>query len=428
MTPAILPGPRTCLRGIVRLPPSKSLTNRALVAAAAAGGGTVVAPLDCDDTRVLARALGEAGWQIDWNSDIRVGERRIPAHRVALDLADSGTGARLILGLLAASPGRCIIDGSRRLRERPLRQLLTPLSELGAVVRSTGGRLPVEVDGRTLDGGAVVVRPEVSSQFVSSLLMAAPLMRFGLRVTIDGQLPSAPYLDLTKDVLHAFGARVEAAVDRRQWRVWPGRLEPTRYPVEGDWSAAAFFAAAAAVTGGTVELGPLDCASRQGDRAVLDILARGGLSFEQQLGGFVRISGPVHETLQADLVACPDLFPALAVVCAAGRPGSKLCGLDYLRHKESDRLALMADNLHRLGARVRVDGTTFEVEKTMTRVPGMPRRVTAGGDHRIAMAMAVAALVAGPLELDDTGCVAKSFPEFWERWSGVTEEGAEGAV
>lgn len=428
MTPAILPGPLTGLRGIVRLPPSKSLTNRALVAAAAAGGGTVVAPLDCDDTRVLARALGGAGWQIDWNSDIGVGERKIPAHRVALDLADSGTGARLIVGLLAASPGRCIIDGSRRLRERPLRQLLTPLSELGAVVLSTGGRLPVEVDGRTLDGGAVAVRPEVSSQFVSSLLMAAPLMRSGLQVTIDGQLPSAPYLDLTKDVLHAFGAQVEAAADRRQWRVWPGGLQPTRYLVEGDWSAAAFFAAAAAVAGGTVELGPLDCTSRQGDRAVLDILAGGGLSYEQQPGGLVRISGPVHEKLEADLVACPDLFPALAVVCAAGSPGSKLSGLDHLRHKESDRLALMTENLRRLGAGLRVDGTTFGVETTMTRVPGAPRRVTAGGDHRIAMAMAVAALVAGPLELDDPGCVAKSFPEFWKTWSVVTGEGAEGAV
>ncbi|MEJ2188981.1 MAG: 3-phosphoshikimate 1-carboxyvinyltransferase [Acidobacteriota bacterium] len=427
MTPSVLPGPRNNLCGIVHLPPSKSLTNRALVAAAAAGGGTVVSPLDCDDTRVLARALEAAGWQIDWDGDIRVGERRIPGHWVGLDLADSGTGARLILGLLAASPGTCIIDGSRRLRERPLRQLVMPLCELGAIVRTNGGHLPVEVEGRTLDGGAVAVRPEVSSQFVSSLLMAGPLMRSGLRVTVEGQLPSAPYLDLTEDVLCAFGARVEAAADRRHWRVWPGGLEPTLYPVEGDWSAAAFFAAAAAVAGGTVELGPLDCASRQGDRAVLHILADGGLSIHQKPGNVVRVSGPVQEPLRADLAACPDLFPALAVVCAAVRPGSKLSGLDHLRHKESDRLALMADNLHRLGARVRVDGTTFEVEKTMTRVPGAPRRVSAGADHRIAMAMAVAALVAGPLELDEPSCVAKSFPEFWETWDVFAGGAGEGA-
>ena len=138
-----LPAHHEGLRGTVTLPTSKSLTNRALVAAAVAGGGTIVSPLDCDDTRVLARALSIAGWDIRWDDEIEIGARTVPEGRVTVNLADSGTGSRLILGLLAASPGRCIVDGSDRLRERPMRPLLETLEDLGANISSRNGFLPV---------------------------------------------------------------------------------------------------------------------------------------------------------------------------------------------------------------------------------------------------------------------------------------------
>jgi 3-phosphoshikimate 1-carboxyvinyltransferase len=410
-----LPTHRGGLQGTVIVPTSKSLTNRALIASAVAEGGTIAAPLDCVDTRVLAAALRAAGWQMEWGAEIEIGERIVPEHLVSLDLADSGTGSRLILALLAASPGKFVIDGSVRLRERPMAPLLESLIRLGADLSSRGGFLPIEIDGEMLQGGAVEVQPGVSSQFVSALVMAGPLMARGLDLEVSGSLPSAPYLDLTADVMRAFGSELEVSDDRRRWRVPPQALERTRYRVEGDWSAAAFVLAAVAVAGGEVELSPLDPASRQGDRAVLRILVDAGLDVDW-IDDRVIARGPVTAPILADLRHTPDLFPALAVVAACAPPGSRFSGLDHLKHKESDRLTVMVENLERLGARLKVDGAELEVEKTLDPRSGSMPRVTAAGDHRIAMAMAVAALISGPLELDDPHCVSKSFPTFWAVW------------
>jgi len=413
-----LPTHRGGLQGTVTLPTSKSLTNRALIASAVADGGSIVTPLDCVDTRVLAAALEAAGWPVEWGAEIQIGERTVPEDPVSLDLADSGTGSRLILALLAASPGKSVIDGSARLRERPMAPLVESLTRLGADLGSRGGFLPIETGGGRLRGGAVEVQPGVSSQFVSALVMAGPLMAQGLDLEVSGSLPSAPYLDLTVDVMRAFGSGLEVSDDRRRWRVPPTPLERTRYRVEGDWSAAAFVLAAVAVAGGEVELGPLDPASRQGDRAVLRILADAGLDVDW-IDDTIIARGPVTAPIFADLRHTPDLFPALAVAASCAPPGSRFSGLDHLKHKESDRLTVMVENLERLGARLKADGTEFEVVQTLGPLSGSTPKVTAAGDHRIAMAMAVAALISGPLELDEPQCVSKSFPTFWEVWDGL---------
>lgn len=425
MASVILPAHHGAIRGTVEVPTSKSLTNRALVASAVAGGGTIVTPLDCEDTRVLAAALRDAGWPVEWVTEIEVGERTIPDHRVRLDLADSGTGSRLILALLAASPGSAVVDGSDRLRERPMGPLVEALARLGATVRSRDGCLPAEIDGAVLEGGAVEVQPEVSSQFVSALVMAGPLMRKGLDISVSGPLPSAPYLDLTVDAMRAFGSELEVSDDRRSWHVRPAALQRTRYEVEGDWSAAAFLLAAVAVAGGEVEIGPLDPGSRQGDRAAVRILADAGLEVDWH-GRRLRARGPVIAPMSADLRHTPDLFPALAAVAACAPPGSRLSGLDHLKHKESDRLMVMKNNLERVGARLAVRGTEMEVEATVVEGSSTPKAVTAAGDHRIAMAMAVAALAAGPLELDEPDCVGKSFPRFWMVWEQLLSNRGNG--
>jgi len=422
MIGSVLPGPFTNLRGTVDLPPSKSLTNRGLMAAAVAGGGTIASPLDCDDTRVLANALAGAGWPVEWRREIEIGRRMIPSKRFFLDLAESGTGARLILGLLAASPGRSVVDGTARLRERPMTPLLDALAALGGDLRATAGALPIEIDGKGLDGGPAVVRPQVSSQFVSSLVLAAPLMRRGLDLEVVGPLPSAPYLDLTEDMMRAFGGELEVSDDRRRWCVAPTPLQPTRYAVEGDWSAAAFVVAAAAIAGGSVDIGPLSQSSRQGDRAVIDILKKAGLEV-LTVNDRLRVRGPIRFSFSADLTDTPDLFPALVVVAAAAPAGSALTGLEHLKHKESDRLSVMVENLRRLGAGLTVEDTRIVVDAPIRRDFSEPPAVTAAGDHRIAMAMAVAALSTGPVELDDPSCVAKSYPGFWKMWNTLTSSG-----
>ncbi len=324
-----------------------------------------------------------------------------------------------MLGLLAACPGQTLVDGSNRLRERPMAPFLRSLEALGAVLHCTDDRLPIEVEGTVLEGGAVAIRPGVSSQFVSSLLLAAPLMRRGIDLEVVGPLPSAPYLDLTMEVLLAFGGEVSASPDRRTWRVTPRPLRPSTYEVEGDWSAAAFFLAAAAIAGGNVEIGPLDRESRQGDRRVVRVLCDAGLRVEWS-GDRLSARGPVTRPLTADLEHAPDLFPALVAVAACAPPGSRFDGLGHLVHKESDRLTVMVENLQRLGAVVTSDGARLEMTAPFRSDADIPREVTAAGDHRIAMAMAVAALGAGPLHLDDAACVSKSFPAFWTDWDRLT--------
>jgi 3-phosphoshikimate 1-carboxyvinyltransferase len=375
--------------------------------------------LDCEDTRLLAEALRDSGWAVDWGQDITIGPRRAGDGAVTVDLGNSGTGSRFALALLAAVPGRFVVDGTPRLRERPMLPLLEALQDLGARVRSPSGGLPVEVDGRRLDGGSLRFAPGVSSQFVSALLLVAPLMRQGLDLEIDGPVPSRPYLDLTEDVLRSFGAEVERDHELATWRVRAGSLGPIRYAVEGDWSAAAFFLAAVAVAGGDLWVGPLRADSRQGDRRIVDVLAAAGLSIVADGGGLRVGGGPVSGPIGADLGDAPDMFPALAVVAACGPPGSVLTGLDNLRHKESNRLAVMVDNLSRLGAGIEVAGNAVTFSRRLARGRADRIPVTAAADHRVAMAMAVAALAAGPLVLDDSSCVGKSFPGFWQEWAAV---------
>ncbi len=409
----LLPGSVSGLDATAEVPTSKSLTNRALIVAAAAGGGRIRWPLDCDDTRLLADALTAAGWSVTWEREIVVGPRR-PGSEGRVDLRDSGTGARLILGLLACVEGRFRVDGSPRLRERPMAPLIDALIGLGSEIRHRDGFLPVEVVGRQLAGGAVRIRPEVSSQFVSSLLLAGPLMSNGLDLVVEGPIPSRPYLDLTLQAIEEFGASVRP-VAKHRWRVEPGGYVPSDVAIETDWSAAAFPAAAVAVAGGRIRIPRLSPVSRQGDRAVAALLANAGIRTDFDHDGMT-VSGRAVRPFEADLGPTPDLFPALVVVAAAGPEGSTLTGLEHLRHKESDRWAVMIDNLSRLGATFDADRSRLEVTGGLRRRRHGPVEVTAAGDHRVAMAMAVAALAAGPLALDDGDCVAKSFPGFWSMW------------
>ena len=418
----LLLGPVTTIEAVVDIPTSKSLTNRALIATAAADGGCIRRPLDCEDTRLLAGALNQAGWPVVWGEEIIVGPRR-PLKNAEVYLGNSGTGARLVLGLLACVPGHYRVDGADRLRERPMLPLIEALEDLGSLIRSHDGYLPVDLTGQRLDGGSLQIRPEVSSQFVSSLLLAAPLMSEGLDLEVVGPVPSRPYLDLTREVMEAFGASITLDSSGR-WRVEPGGLRTTTYVVEGDWSAVAFIGAAVAVAGGTIKARPLSATSSQGDRVVCEILERAGLEI-RFTGEEVRFSGRMTRAFEADLTDTPDLFPALAVVAATGPEGSVLGGLDHLKHKESDRLTVMVDNLGRLGAVFEVGSSFIRVLKRVNRECRTAIQVTAADDHRIAMAMAVAALAAGKLELDNDGCVAKSFPDFWHSWNALVEGGRD---
>lgn len=406
--------------GRIAVPPSKSLTQRALVAAALAPGSRIVRPLDARDPRLLFDALRAAGFSLTWEDGEVRSSARSHTEGAELLLGNNGTGARFLLAQLAATPGRFRLDGDQRLRQRPIAPLAEALRSLGArispVAPGDGGpgtlALPLVIDGGALAGGEVSVDAASSGQFVSALMLLAPRLRHGLTIRLTAPPPSRPYLDLTEEVLAAFDVAV-TRVGECEFHVPAARLRATTFTVEGDWSAAAFPMAAAALTGGAVEVEGVRVASRQGDAVVARLLEGIGCTVSATARG-VRIAGRAHLPLVADLRDTPDLFPPLAVVTAA--LGGRLEGLAGLAVKESDRLRLVTDLLERLGYDVAHTGDSFTSGGGVPPVARWRGALSPEQDHRVAMALAVAGAVTEGVVVEDAACVSKSWPEFWDAW------------
>jgi 3-phosphoshikimate 1-carboxyvinyltransferase len=404
--------------GRISVPASKSLTQRALLAAALAGEGSVVrGPLDAEDPRLLAAALGRLGFRLEWRDDAIAAHGRDAVAAAELDLGNNGTGARLLLAQLAALPGEWRLDGSPRLRERPISGLLAALRSLGAGIG--GDALPLVVTGRPLRGGAVALDASASSQFVSALLLLAPRLPGGLAVELTAAPPSRPYIGLTLEVLRAFGGAVEMRDDGRRFRA-VGPLRPAVFTVEGDWSAAAFPCAAAAVAGGEVTVAGVRLDSAQGDAVIARLLADAGCGVREAPDG-IAISGPATRPLHADLADTPDLFPALAVVVALA--GGRLTGLAGLAAKESDRLAVMVDRLRALGLTVAAEGESYSSPGGRATGRAPAGALDPADDHRVAMALAVAGTVVPGVRVATPECVGKSWPDFWRDWQALVRGG-----
>ena len=383
-------------------------------------------PLDAEDPRLLAAALEQLGFRLTWRADAVEALGRDEVAGAELYLGNNGTGARLLLAQLAALPGEWLLDGSPRLRERPISSLVAALRALGADIAPAGrtgdgkdDALPLLVRGRALRGGNVTLDASASSQFVSALLLLAPQLPGGLAVEMSTAPPSRPYIGLTLEVLRAFGAAVSTRNDDRRIKV-AGPLRPAAFTVEGDWSAAAFPCAAVAMAGGEATVAGVRLDSAQGDAAIAQLLAGAGCGVREVPDGIV-ISGRALRPLRADLADTPDLFPALAVVVALA--GGRLTGLAGLAAKESDRLAVMVDRLRALGAPVRAEGDGFASPGGWAagRTPSEP--LDPADDHRVAMALAVAGTVVPGLRVATPGCVAKSWPGFWRDWHTLVQGG-----
>jgi 3-phosphoshikimate 1-carboxyvinyltransferase len=412
------------LSGALRVPGSKSLTNRALVAAACADGESeLLDALDSSDTRALVAALRLLGAEIffegvSWRVRGPLRPRGDSEAELVVDVGDAGTPARFLAVLLAAVPGRWILDGSARMRERPMAPLFEALRTLGAEIRCLGreGFLPAAIRGGSLRGGRVSIRGDVSSQFLSALQLVSPLVRGGVALDAAGPVSSGDYLALTRRVLDAFGAAPGAG------------YRPARFRVPGDDSAACFPIAGALVSGGRVTVRGLAQDSGQPDAAFRDwATAVGGtLVWERAVDGAeaLAVAGPTGgaralHPLEADLDAAPDAALPLAAALAFAGGVSRLTGVARLRDKESDRLAAALDLLTRAGAIARVESGAYGPVLAIDGAQGSPRTTAfaAHGDHRVAMAAAVLALALPGATLDDAGCVAKSWPGFWEAWN-----------
>ncbi len=414
----ILPVARA-LDAVLRAPGSKSATHRALILAALSEGpSTVVGALRADDTTVTVEGLRALGIDATAAGDaLRVsGAAGAVPGGAQIALHDSGTSMRFLLAVATLGTTSSVLDGSPRLRERPLDDLARALVALGGDVTLSGraGRgLPAIAGGPRPTGGALVLPGGTSSQFASALLLLAPGLERGLDLTLAPPHVSLPYVELTIRALEAFGARV-ARRGPAAWRVEPQVTIGREFRVEGDHSTASYFLAAAAVVGGRVRVEGLDPESAQPDARCGPLLSRAGCRCTTGPDWIEVEGGDGLRPLDVDLVEAPDLAPTLAVVCAFADGTSELRGLSHLRHKESDRLAVVARNLHRLGCRVEAHADRLRVTPpARAGLSGGP--IETAADHRIAMAFAVAGLRIDGITIDDADCVRKSNPAFWSQ-------------
>ena len=423
--PEPFPLPSGRLAGRLRVPGSKSVTNRALVCAALAKGASRLRfPLDSDDTRTLAELLGGLGARVEMAEAAWTVEGPLapdPAGETVLDVGPAGTPARFLAALLPALPGRFVLTGSARMRERPMGPLVDALRSLGAAIEDLErpGCLPLRIHGATLRGGRVAIRGDVSSQFLSALLLASPLVPGGIDLDVVGRTASAAYVGLTRRTVEAFGGRPGAG------------YRPADFPVEGDDSAACFPIAGALVSSGRVTLEGLARASDQPDAVFRSWAeaAGGRLTWSAGAGGeeLTVDAGHLTETgslspLSVDVDAAPDAALPVAATLAFAGGTSVLTGAARLREKESDRLAAALDLLGRAGASAEEAGGSGDVRLVIDGRSGAPRAAAfaAHGDHRVAMAAAVLALAlpAGST-LDDPGAASKSWPRFFPEWAAL---------
>jgi 3-phosphoshikimate 1-carboxyvinyltransferase len=401
----------------VRVPGSKSLTNRALIVAALAdGASTLTGALDSDDTRVMVDSLRRLGIAVAHDpavATIRVEGcgGAIPAKEADLYVANSGTSLRFLTAMVATGRGTYRLDGNPRMRQRPVSDLLRALNGLGADARSdlNTGCPPVTVRASGLDGGYAFVKGDVSSQFLSGLLMALPCSRDVTTVEVRGVLVSRPYVAMTLAVMEAFGVRAGNRKDRR-FDVRPARYSGRTFAIEPDASAASYFFALAAITGGTVTVDGLGEGSVQGDLGFVDVLEHMGCTVARGRDTTTVTGGPLRG-VDVDMNAISDTVMTLAVVALFARGMTRIRNVGHIRHKETDRIAALAAELRKLGATVeeQPDGLIIFPQATIA-----PARIATHDDHRMAMAFALAGIKAEGVTVLDPGCVAKTYPGFWD--------------
>lgn len=410
------------LDATVRVPGSKSYTQRAMVIAALAEGQSILRDaLLSEDTRVLAGALADLGAGIRTEGiqmDIRGNGGRLARPSREIRLGNNGTAIRLLAGVASLGEGPVVLTGDARLRERPMQPLLEALRDLGADVRTDGNRgyPPVTIRGGRLRGGEVVLREIQSSQYVSAILIAAPFFDKDTVVAVEGQIPSLPYIALTVEAMAAFG--VDVAVDGNgRYVIQAGqRYRGREYRVEGDVSSASYFFLAAALLKGRMRVENIDPRTGQGDIAFLALLERLGCRVRRGENHVEIEGGALPEgEMTFDLGSMPDMVPTLAVLSAL-RPGrSVIRNIAHLRLKESDRLAALVSELGKtgIGAQETPDGIVV--------TGGTPRgaAIATHNDHRIAMSFAVLGLLVPGMVIEGSECVGKSFPGFWHALEGL---------
>lgn len=411
--------------GVARPPGSKSYTNRALVLAALARGESVLdGALFSDDTEHMAAALRALGLRVvaspgEARFSVTGGGGTVPQPRAKVFVNNAGTAARFVTAMLALGQGTYELDGNAAMRTRPIQPLLDALAVLGgdAVSLSGNGCPPIRVNGAGLEGGTARLPGGVSSQYFSALLMVAPYARRGITLEVDGELVSKPYMLMTAQAMGAFGVELERD-GFRQFRVAPGPgYTGTRYDVEPDASAASYFFAAAAITGGRAVVRGLGTGSLQGDLGFVRVLERMGCRVRQTVSETEVIApeGPLRG-IEVDMADLSDTAQTLAAVAPFADGPTRVTGIGFIRRKETNRVAAVVNELSRLGVRAEEEPDGFVVHPG----PVRPARIETYDDHRMAMSFALIGLRARGVEILNPRCVAKTFPDYFQALASFT--------
>jgi len=423
MTETIAIHPTGPLDASIRPPGSKSITNRALVCAGLAeGDSTLSGALASEDTQVMIDSLRLLGVPVEHDpATATLGVcgccGRPPAAGANLFVANSGTTVRFLTAMVTLGRGRFRLDGSPRMRERPILDLLDALRQLGAdaVDELASGCPPVMVDAAGLPGGKAVVAGSISSQYLSGLLMAAPCAQQAVELHVEGELVSKPYIEMTLAVMKAFG--VEVTVESlSRFEIPSGQTYRARqYEIEPDASAASYFLAAAAITQGRVTVEGLSRRSLQGDVAFADCLERMGCGVEYA-GDRITVTGRRLHGIKVDMNAISDTVQTLAAVALLADGVTTISNVAHIRHKETDRIGSLATELRKLGAEVdrRDDGLKI----TPGKLHGA--EIDTYNDHRMAMSMALVGLAVPGVVIRDPGCTEKTYPEFFGALAGLS--------
>ncbi|HWB11181.1 MAG TPA: 3-phosphoshikimate 1-carboxyvinyltransferase [Pirellulales bacterium] len=407
--------PRGPLHASIRPPGSKSITNRALVCAALAEGrSTLSGALDSEDTRVMIAALEKLGIGIaarlaEASVEVRGCGGRLPAGGGEFYVANSGTTVRFLAAMISLAQGEFRLDGTPRMRERPIGDLVESLRQLGVDARaeSPGDCPPVLIRAAGLRGGRATVRGDVSSQFLSGLLLAAPYAAQPVTLFVEGELVSQPYVTMTLAVMEAFGVSVSRD-GLREFRLPRSAYRGRPYAIEPDASAASYFFAAAAITQGEVTVEGLSKASLQGDVAFVDVLKQLGCQVSYG-ADHIHVTGGRLRGVTVNMNAISDTVQTLAAVALFADGPTTITGVGHIRHKETDRIAALATELRKLGAIVEESPDGLRITPRQLRGAA----IDTYHDHRMAMSLALVGLRQPGVIIRDPGCTAKTYPGFW---------------
>jgi 3-phosphoshikimate 1-carboxyvinyltransferase len=412
---------KSVIKGSVSIPTSKSLTIRALMCAALSDGESeIIHPLVSDDTSAAVAVLEQLGANIHKGDGVwKVIGGKLHGTQADLHCGESAATLRFMTAICTLIPGHHRLVGGPSLSKRPVGALVNALQKLGVnITAAKSGTPPVVVEGGALQGGVTEIPDDVSSQFISALLLASPLAQKGVIIKLTTPLTSQPYVLMTLWCLKQFGINVKR--EKNKFTILPQRFVPTSVEVEGDWSSASYFLALGALSEEGVIIRNLNTSSLQGDRVMLDYLRKIGAKVKVT-GTDMTVSRHSLKGIHADLSDCIDLLPTVAALAALAKGKTELTGIGQARFKESNRVAAIRESLVKLGVAINEDENRLTINGGLS-ITGSPIVLDSHGDHRIAMAFSVLGAASGNIIISGAECVTKTFPIYWDEFKKIGGE------